>query len=199
VAETPSFHLDSDFVVPSPILFNPYKHHAGALRRRIARAAAEGEAGLPALAAELVVIGSELMDLYTGSATPASIGATFLGQLETTGRLEPAEYRAWLAGKGYDLLDLPEDGSRWVFRVADGERYVHLHPGRWVPQTMRVRANVLKSAVMVLACAAVRGGDPLAKRVVNTARVEFLGLSPVGGKLSTDQGLGEVLSALRAD
>src|SRR5687768_4486554 len=48
--------------IPTPVLFNPWKHHAGALRARIADAAAN--AALDDLAAGLVVVGTELMDLY---------------------------------------------------------------------------------------------------------------------------------------
>ena len=66
----------------------------------------------------------------------------------------------WLTEQGeYALTNLP-DGSKWTIGLgpADG-RYLHLHPGRWVPHTMRVQANTLKSAVMAHAHSQLTGRD----------------------------------------
>ena len=59
--------------VSPPVLFNAYKHHAGALRRYIAEAAGRGDAGLTEMGSRLVVIGNELMDVYTGAMPPEAI------------------------------------------------------------------------------------------------------------------------------
>src|SRR5262245_11566544 len=190
---------DKDLVVPPPVLFNTWKHHAAALRHKIGECVRGGEAALKPLADELIVIGAKLMDLYTGSYSPAEIGRLILEQLERDDRLQLEVFRNWVhAGGGYRMLTLPDD-SAWVLRVGDeADRYVHVHPGRWVPHTRRVRANVLKTAVMVLATAGVRGGDPLERALVNCVRQEFLGLAPVGRDLDGDQGLGEVIALLRS-
>jgi hypothetical protein len=83
-----------------------------------------------------------------------------------------------------------------VLRHGEEEgRYVHLHPGRWVPQTRRVRANVLKTAVLALAWVGVHGGDPLDLAVLNRVRQQYLGLAPVG-RLLPEQGLGEAIALL---
>jgi hypothetical protein len=184
--------------IPPPVLFNTWKHHAGALRGRIREFASRGESGLCDLAGRLIVLGTELMDLYTGAFTPEQIAAKVVALLRAEGRLERAAYAAWVEGSGgYAVLELPEDGSRWVLRQGEeGERYVHLHPARWAPQTRRVRANVLKTAVMALAYAAARGGDPLDVRLVNAVRTTYLGLSKVRA-VADDLGLGTVVEALR--
>ena len=84
-----------------------------------------------------------------------------LADLAAAGRLDPEAFAAWLAtGGGYGLVTLPADGSVWTLRlgVADG-RYVHLHPGRHTPHTVRVNAATLKTAVMACAVAGLtRGG-----------------------------------------
>ncbi|MCI0460830.1 MAG: hypothetical protein L0Z62_28105 [Gemmataceae bacterium] len=185
--------------VPAPVLLNTWKHHAGALRQRIEEVAALGQAGLEELAERLVVVGTELMDLYTGALTPAEIAARVIAALRAAGRLEPEAYRAWLRDSGgYGVIDLAEDGSRWVLRAGEeGERYVHVHPARWAPCTRRVRANVLKTAVMVLAHTAVHGGDPLNVRVVNTVREKYLGLSRMRA-LTDDGGLSAMIEVLRS-
>jgi hypothetical protein len=185
--------------IPKPVLFNTWKHHAGALRRRIAAAARGGAAGLADLAGGLVVVGSELMDLYVGRLTPAEIAASVVARLQADGVLAADAYRAWVAaGGGYRLLTLPEDDSVWVLRAGDEERYVHVHPARWAPATLRVRANVLKTAALALAYAAAHGGDPLGRALLNRVRADYLGLPPVGRDPAGEQGVGRVVELLRA-
>ncbi len=188
----------SPWETPAPVLFNAWKHHAGALRHRLAEIAAGGEPALLLLPSQLLVIGTALMDLYTGPLTPAEIGAGILTAVAAEGHIAPADYHPWVeAGGGYRLLTLPENGSVWVLRAGEeGGRYVHVHPGRWAPDTRRVRATVLKTAVMALADAAVHGGDPLDVGRINAVRGRCLGLPPIRG-LEGDQGLRAVIELLR--
>src|SRR5262249_30275154 len=155
---------------PSPVLLNAWKHHAAHLRLRIREAVKAG--GLDELAGRLVGVGAELMDPYLGPFTPSEIGAQLLGPLRAEGRLAADALAPWVAeAGGYRVLTLVEDDSRWVLRHAAGEeRYVHVHPARWAPQTRRVRANVLKTAVLALADAGLRGGDPADLKRVNAVR-----------------------------
>src|SRR5207248_6295319 len=96
---------------------------------------------------------------------------------------------------GYAMLGLP-DGSRWAVRLGPaGGRYLHVHPGRWVPHTIRVQANTLRSAVMAVALGRLTGRDPTDLTVVNEARGRYLGLLPVR-ELTTDTGLGAVIRLL---
>lgn len=193
----PNHLVDND--IPLPVLFNTWKHHAGELRCRIAESAAAGEAGLLDLAQQLVVLGSELMDLYVGALSATDIADRVLEQLQTQNIISNEAYQAWLqANGGYGMLICAEDQSRWVLRQGpeDG-RYVHIHPGRWSPATRRVRANVLKTAVQVNAYVQLHGGQPLEIQLVNKVRQQYLGLSPmraVGG----DQGLAPVIAVLQA-
>jgi hypothetical protein len=191
---------EAAFDVPPPVLFNPWKHHAGALRRRVAEAARAGPSALAGLAPQLLVIGTELMDLYTGPLEPAAVAAGVIDQLRGEGRLAAGAYREWLEGnRGYRVLTLPADASAWVLRFGDeGGRYVHVHPGRSTPNTRRVRANVLKTAVMALAYAGAHGGDPLDVALINRARRDYLGLAPVPA-LADEGGLGAVIEELRGE
>jgi hypothetical protein len=183
--------------VPRPILFNTYKHHAGALRVRIASVAAAGPGALAELAGRIAVFGTQLMDMYTGPLSPHEICAHVLDGLRAAGRLELDAYRAWLSGQDqYAVVTLPDE-SRWVLRLGDSqERYIHLHPGRWSPGTLRVRANVLKTAVLVLAHVRIFGGDPMDRTLINAVRRERLGLSPLGQDPDSEAGLGGVIAEL---
>ncbi len=186
---------------PEPVLLNTWKHHAAFLRHEIHKAIAAGADGLDALAANLVVVGTDLMDLYTGRFTPAEIGTKVREELQSKRLFDVSSYRAWLAEtNGYAVTEFAEDQSRWVLLMGeDTGRYVHVHPARWTPQTRRVRANVVKTAALVLAHAGIHGGDPCDLVRANTVRQKYLGLSPLGRELSGDQGLGALLDLLGND
>jgi hypothetical protein len=193
-AEGTAMRPDADDV-PPPILFNLWKHHAGALRRRIARVAGAGPESLERLSRQLVVIGTELMDLYTGPLAPVEIADEVRTHLDQAGLLSPSAYRTWLdANGGYRILTLSADASTWVLRFGDETgRHVHIHPGRWSPHTRRVRANVLKTAA--LAVAAAGDQDALEVSRINQLRRHYLGLPPVAA-LAEEGGLPEVIAIL---
>ncbi len=182
--------------IPCPVLLNIWKHHAGALRNRIAACADDED--LARLAAQLVVIGTDLMDLYTGQLSAAAVARQVIAALESEGRLTLDAYRACLTEtRGYLTVTLA-DQSVWILRLGEeAGRYVHIHPGRWSPQTRRVRANVLKTVVMVLAHVRVHGGEPMDVRLINTVRAERLRLSPIPA-VGGDEGIGAVLALLQS-
>jgi hypothetical protein len=184
---------------PPPVLFNAHKHHAGFLGERIRQAVAAGPGGLAPLAAELVVVGAKLMDLYHGPFSPREIGQKVLADLKRAGRDTPDTFRAWVEAEGgYRVIEFPEDTSKWVLRHAEeGGRFVHVHPARWAPFTVRVRANVLTTALLALAYVGVHGGDPLDRKVVNAVRRDYLELAPVGRDPSGEEGIGSVIGLLR--
>jgi hypothetical protein len=197
--QNPSLKPADFFAVPFPVLLNFWKHHAGALRRQIEGMQKGDTPALKSLARQVVVIGTELMDLYVGALSPADIGAKVVAALQKDQRLPLEAYRAWLATNGgYQVLTFPEVLSRWVLRLGDEAGcYVHIHPARWAPATLRVRANVLKTAVMVLAYVSVYGGDPLDVALINRIRKDYLDFSPIG-RLTGDQGLRGIIDAVRS-
>jgi len=160
--------------VPEPILFNAWKHHAGFLRQSVAAAVSDGPVAVRQLPRQLAVVGDELMHLYTGHLSPRTIALRVLDQLRADNRQSLHSFRQWLAtGAGYQVLTLAPDGSCWVVRMGESDRYVHVHPGRRTPDTRRVRANVLKTAIMVSAHVGVHGGDPLDVVLINHVRNEY--------------------------
>lgn len=139
------------------------------------------------------------MDLYHGPFSPREVADKVLADLARARRDAPAAFRAWVdAAGGYQVIEFPEDTSRWVLRAGDeDDRFVHLHPARYSPFTIRVRANVLTTAVLALAYTGLHGGDPLSRPVVNAVRRDYLGLAPVGRDPSGDDGIGSVIELLR--
>jgi hypothetical protein len=185
---------------PVPVLFNSWKHHAGFLKNRIQETISLGKDSLPDLAKSLIVIGAELMDLYYGPLTPQEIGIAVIDQLKSEVRFEIEPFREWVSSSGhYVVYTLNQDHSRWVLRLGEEDhRYLHVHPGRWVPQTCRVRANVLKTAIMMLAHTGIHGGDPFNLGLVNYVRGTYLNLSPIGKKLNGDEGIGSIIDLLHS-
>ncbi|MBN9121053.1 MAG: hypothetical protein J0I06_18195 [Planctomycetes bacterium] len=116
--------------------------------------------------------------------------------LKARGAFEFEPLAKYLAAQGaYVLFELP-DGSKWTVRLGPSDgRYVHLHPGRWVPHTMRVQANTLRSAVMAHAHAKLLGAGASDLAVVNEARKHYLNMLPLR-ELSGAGGLGAVIAAL---
>jgi hypothetical protein len=184
-----------------PVLLNTWKHHAAALRRHIRDSIAAGPAALDELAKHLVVIGTDLMDLYLGALSPRDIGERLILQLHKDHQLSLDAYRAWIAdGGGFRMRTLAADGSQWVLRMGDKmDRYIHIHPARAAAQTCRLKANLLKTAVMILAYTGIHESDPLDLELVNRVRRDYLGLPPLGHELANDQGIGRTINLLRPE
>jgi hypothetical protein len=184
---------------PPPVLFNVWKHHAGALRHSMAETVAAGPAALTTMARQCIVLGTELMDLYLGPLLPREIGEHLLAHLRAEQRLSLDPYRLWIEGnRGYRVVTLEQDATPWVLRLgAESERWVHIHPGRWAPRTCRVRATVLKTAVMSLTYTALHGGDAMDLAIVNHVRRDFLELPPLGRALAAHEGIGQMIQLLR--
>jgi hypothetical protein len=186
-----------DEAVPAPLLMNCWKHHGPTVLARIDAAVAGGEAAVRALPARLLQLGDALMDLYLGRLPLATIAAEVLAQLRARAVLEPAAFADWVgSGGGYRTLEL-SDGSRWVLRASPvAGRHVHIHPARHSPHSIRAVANAFRSAIVALAWARQRGGDPFDVALYNDAR-RLLELPPVGS-IGPDDGVGELMGRLLA-
>ncbi len=140
------------------------------------------------------------MDLYLGDLSPIQIAEETVRQLREARRLSVEPYQAWLKEcGGYGVITFPQDDSQWVLRMgAEQSRHVHVHPARWAPATRRVRANVLKTALLVSAYVEMYSGDPYQVKLVNHVRQKYLDLSPMR-EVAKDQGLRPVIEVLRGE
>jgi hypothetical protein len=59
------------------------------------------------------------------------------------------------------------------------ERYVHIHPGRYSPHTIRVKANTLKTAIALSVWMKVYNHREINLELLNHVRREILAASPV--------------------
>ncbi len=105
---------------------------------------------MPEVAARLTTLGNSQMDVYTGALLPAAIAEGVAGYLSEYHLLEPGAYAGWLqTAGGYRLVTL-SDQSEWVLRWGEVPgSYAHIHPARYSPFSIRVKASTLKTAIVV--------------------------------------------------
>ncbi|MBW8688297.1 hypothetical protein [Chitinophaga rhizophila] len=171
------------------ILFNALKHHRGFILRQLA--------GLTpaALPDRLKILGNSQMDIYYGQLDVPAIGEETIAFLRAAGVAGEADYLAWLALQGGYAQFTLSDTSCWILLPGvEPGRYIHLHPARYSPHSLRVKAAILKTA---LACLAVLPAGTLPDlAALNHIRVSMLDLSPVKG-LDQCEHLWKVMAMLR--
>jgi hypothetical protein len=156
------------------ILFNALKHHRGFIRRQLL------DVTIGALPEQLKILGNSQMDIYYGVLEVGAICDEVIVILTSKGLTDETSYLQWLGDcDGYAAITL-SDGSRWILlRGIEPGRYIHLHPARYSPYSIRVKATVLKTA---LACiVALPEGTLPDLATLNRIRVSLLELSPVKG------------------
>jgi hypothetical protein len=129
----------------------------------------------------LLKIGESQMDLYIGKYSPKEIATQIIDPLKRKKVFSLKPYQNWLdkEEKKYQLIGL-KDKSMWTLRLGEEpERYVHIHPGRYSPHTIRVKATTLKTAIMIL-CYKQHGEiKSIETETVNFIRKKYLNEPPI--------------------
>lgn len=139
--------MNGNCTVPPPVLFNCLKHHLSFIKEYIHRSVASKN--VETLSGQLRLIGESQMDLYLGELTPALIAEQISQQLQEKAVFERVEYVNFINPPiiGYQTITI-SDTSVWVLRLGETEqRHIHIHPGRYSPHTIRVKASILKTAI----------------------------------------------------
>jgi hypothetical protein len=179
-------------LVQKPILFNYWKHHMNFLLADIQKQYAEND--ITSLKTRIKKIGNSTTDLYTGNLDIPELVSYCMAGLKKIHRYRKDTYLNWLrqSPEEYQLMDFP-DGSVWILKIGtEVGRYIHLHPGRNVPQTMRVKATILKTTYIVNLYALKEKISPLDINLINTIRNDILGLSPIKF-VTLNQDLGKMI------
>jgi hypothetical protein len=168
-----------DSLIPKPVLLNCWKHHLGYIIDQIRSYSNDG---VPEkLKTDLLNIGNSTTDLYTGKISPDEAGYSAIRFLKKSGKYEMVKYKKWIreSEKEYRCEKFP-DNSVWIFKLGnDRERYIHIHPGRYVPETLRVKASVLKISIASMIEARIHHFNPMSLECINHVRKTYLDLSPV--------------------
>lgn len=179
------------------IQFNPWKHHAGFIQEQIKFLASQKD-GMDNAAESIKVIGESLMDLYTGLFTADQIHTqvtTILGIASITSKQKFINL-VNESGMAYRIITFT-DNSRWVLRIGDDEnKFVHIHPAKYSPFTIRVRAKTLKTAVLALVYCFMRKTGSVDLQVINSVRKKYLGEPPVKS-ITSAKGIIKVIELLK--
>lgn len=169
--------------VPENILFNALKHHRGYIHQQIETATS---ATLPDL---LKKLGSSQMDIYYGYLSTEGLFEEVLTHIPAA---DEAAYLGWLNGSFKEIT--LSDTSRWILLEGNVPgQYIHLHPARYSPESMRVKAPILKTAIACMVCHPGLVHPDLS--MVNHIRRTILDLSPVKD-LAQCQHLWQVMNML---
>ena len=135
--------------IPLPVNLNCWKHHAGFIKEQI-KFVLHKKLSAGDLRKILLVIGESQTDIYLGKFTPVEIANEIMRKLSGKGKFKFPDYENWLNEdeKDYKLLTI-SDNSIWTLRMGNAkERYIHIHPGRYSPLTIRVKSSTLKTFVV---------------------------------------------------
>lgn len=176
------------------INFNPWKHHAGFIKRRLGDIIDKDN--LNDLNNSIKKIGSSIMDFYLGELSVDQIvkEVTFiLRKNDITTRESFINYIDKMSG--YKIIFIT-DGSGWVLRVSDDiQKYVHIHPAKNSIHSIRVRALTLKTAILVTTYSMLYNVPPLNIDNVNLVRKKYLNDPPIK-LLNNKKGLGKMIELL---
>ena len=164
-----------------PFTFNQLKHHIATIKQFIQ----EFDQPMDDLSLALSCIGHAKMDLYVGQKSCTTIFEEILSCLKKEGILEQTNYKKWLqANDDYRQITL-SDNSVWILRLGEDEKnYIHLHPGKKSPHTLRIKANTLKTAIAIM-LHEKDNTDPVDLDTLNQLRSKYLDLSPVHRDITT--------------
>ncbi|MEH0156587.1 hypothetical protein V6R21_20730 [Limibacter armeniacum] len=174
---------------------NLWKHHLAFLKKQVNDFALTGN--LPLLEENMLVVGHAQTDIYIGELSVGDIVGEVRTYLKDKCQLEEEAYKDWLYGEGHDyrMVQLSDD-SVWTLRLgAEQGLFIHLHPARDVPSSVRVKAITLKTAILTLVMALKEDKDPYDVDLINSVRRTFLQAPPVQ-KLREGRGLEKILSIL---
>lgn len=125
-----------------PILFNRFKHHLPTVRAALQRM------NRSEIEFNLKQIGESVMDLYVGDLPVETIFESIQNQLIPLNIYEPTLYESFLKSNQNHFKLTLDDNSVWVLLMGnDLKQFVHIHPARYSPHSIRVKANSWKTVI----------------------------------------------------
>lgn len=173
--------------IPVPIMFRPLKHHLYFLQTEIKRWKNEPWQDVYE---ELLQVGDNLIDFYTGTLTVEQICTELLRFFAENNLLAHESFVKWLPLTGWKKVCI-SDRSEWLIKLGkQGNSFIHVHPAKYSRHGIRVRANSLKT-VLALQIQEIRPEKQATSNLenVNFVRKKLLGLSPIKSLHSSDSGI----------
>lgn len=164
--------MDTGIRIPKPINFNPLKHHQIEIVHFL------DEASKSDLLPLSDSISHNNVDIYAGKLSSDKICRSIISIARRNGFFLREDFEDWLRfSRGHRYLCI-EDKSIWIIRRGDDdERYMHIHPAKSGPYSIRFKGATLKTVYQLKNKYPAISGPP-SLNMVNLARIE-IGLSPV--------------------
>ncbi len=154
-----------------PIIFHALKHHLVSLKQFIVLH--ENEPIKPILP-QIKSLGESTFDMYVGSLSNEEIIEETTQYLKNKQLFEAKLYQQWITlNNGFSTFEL-SDKTLMTLRYLPKESYIHLHPCRYAQQTIRIRANAMKTAMALR----LLMDNPTSVENINKARM-LVELSPI--------------------
>jgi hypothetical protein len=171
--------LISECQVSEPVKFNCWKHHREFIREQLSFR--HENFSKTELIKILQRIGESQMDLYLGNLSQEQISSYIIKGLKKIDAFKIRNYYKWIvnSGENFREISLP-DKSIWILRKGnERKRYIHIHPGRYSPLSIRVKSLTLKSAIAVILTFGFERIADLFLNDVNFVRKERLNQPPL--------------------
>ena len=177
------------YKTPAPVLLHCWKHHLPFILSEIECHKSSSSHDIEYFNKILQTIGNSQMDLYFGVLLPNTIAQEIITILHSQGLLEKIRYESWLSLNTYYQQVTLSDRSKWTLRLGNQEdRYIHAHPSRYSPHSLRIDANTLKTIIVYL-LEYGKSIEDIELNKVNAVRQKYLQLSPIKS-ITTDKGIG---------
>jgi hypothetical protein len=161
----------------SPVKFNAHKHHFRFLLNEIET---WKTLDWKQVESKLLGIGENLLDFYTGELSVENICEDCIHYFNSKKINDIISFSDWLNPYEYRKIVL-KDSSEWVIKNGnDPGRYIHIHPAKQSPHTIRVRAATLKTVVALMiknTFISMQMNENL--QTVNNIRTTYLQLSSI--------------------
>jgi len=187
--------VEENCIINLPVKLNCWKHHTGFIKKQINSVQNTHE--IAKLKSILLKVGDSQMDLYYGQHAAQEISSQIVIYLKRGNYFLPEQYKKWLSehDKRYKLIEL-SDKSIWTLRLGEKtEEYVHIHPARYSPLTIRVKATTLKTAILVLCLNKLGEIELIDTETINQIRKKYLSETTIKS-LTKASGLQKIIDLL---
>ena len=120
-------------------------------------------------------LGASQLDMYCGNLGVEDVLQQVAAYLHGAGIHTTAGYKQWV-GDGFKLYKLSDD-SVFTLRFINNDKPIHLHPARYAPHTVRIKANALKTVICFMLMR--EDANSLSITTLNNVRQQYLQLPPI--------------------
>ena len=154
-----------------PIIFHALKHHLASLKQFVIL---NNTSPIESILPQIKSLGESTFDMYIGSLSNEDIIDQTTQYLKTNQLFEAKLYQHWIAlNDGSSIFEL-SDKTLMTLRCLPQQKYIHIHPCRYAENTIRIRANAMKTALTLR----LLNYNPTFVENINKARM-LVELSPI--------------------